>query len=144
MERLTFEGNFCDIAQCRENPCPYNGSCSQREVWEKLKAYEDTRLEPDEIPDNHNQKELATKVNDLYDEDGGDIFPEGQKKNEPLTQEELRKMVEATPVWWDHLTKGGFWCLAQTGIIMVPSGMCYDISECAGQVYRHKPAGGEG
>lgn len=46
MERLTFEGNFCDIAQCRELPCPYNGSCSQRKVWERLKAYEDTGLEP--------------------------------------------------------------------------------------------------
>ena len=41
MGRLTFEGKFCDIAMCRENPCPYNGSCSQREVWERLKAYED-------------------------------------------------------------------------------------------------------
>jgi len=49
MERLTFEGNFCDIAMCRENPCPYNGSCTQREVWEKLKAYEDTGMEPEEI-----------------------------------------------------------------------------------------------
>lgn len=46
MERLTFEGNFCDIAQCQENPCPYNGSCSQREVWERLEEYEDTGLEP--------------------------------------------------------------------------------------------------
>ena len=25
MERLTFEGNFCDIAQCRELPCKYGG-----------------------------------------------------------------------------------------------------------------------
>jgi hypothetical protein len=41
MERLTFEGDFCDIAQCRELPCPYNGSCTQRQVWERLKAYED-------------------------------------------------------------------------------------------------------
>ena len=41
MDRLTFEGNFCDIAQCRELPCPYNGSCTQRQVWERLKAYED-------------------------------------------------------------------------------------------------------
>lgn len=41
MERLTFEGNFCDLAMCRENPCPYNGSCSQRETWERLKDYED-------------------------------------------------------------------------------------------------------
>lgn len=49
MDRLTFDGNFCDIAQCRENPCPYNGSCSQRNVWERLKAYEDTGLTPDEI-----------------------------------------------------------------------------------------------
>lgn len=46
MERLTFEGNFCDIAQCRELPCPYNGSCSQKEVWERLKAYEDAGLSP--------------------------------------------------------------------------------------------------
>ena len=47
MERLTFEGNFCDIAQCRELPCPYNGACSQRKVWERLKAYEETGLTPE-------------------------------------------------------------------------------------------------
>ena len=41
MERLTFEGNFCDIAMCRENPCPYNGMCSQRQTWDRLKEYED-------------------------------------------------------------------------------------------------------
>lgn len=46
MERLTFEGSFCDIAQCRELPCPYNGACSQRKAWERLKAYEDTGLTP--------------------------------------------------------------------------------------------------
>lgn len=44
MERLTFEGNFCDIAQCRELPCKYDGNCSQKEVWERLKAYEDAGL----------------------------------------------------------------------------------------------------
>ena len=49
MERMTFEGNFCDIAQCREIPCPYNGACSQRKVWERLKAYEDTGLTPEEV-----------------------------------------------------------------------------------------------
>ena len=49
MERLTFEGDFCDIAQCRELPCPYNGACSQRKAWERLKAYEDTRLTPEEV-----------------------------------------------------------------------------------------------
>lgn len=49
MVRLTFEGNFCDIAQCRELPCPYDGNCAQKEVWERLKAYEDTDLTPEEI-----------------------------------------------------------------------------------------------
>lgn len=46
MEKLTFDGNFCDIAQCRALPCPHGGSCTQRKVWEKLKAYEDTGLTP--------------------------------------------------------------------------------------------------
>ena len=48
MERLTFDGNFCDISQCREMPCPHGGSCTQRKVWGKLKAYEDTGLEPEQ------------------------------------------------------------------------------------------------
>lgn len=47
MERLTFEGNFCDIVMCHDNLCPYNGECSQRKVWERLKAYEDTGLTPE-------------------------------------------------------------------------------------------------
>lgn len=49
MERLTFEWNFCDIAQCKEIPCPYNGECSQRKVWERLKAYEDTHMMPSDV-----------------------------------------------------------------------------------------------
>lgn len=49
MERLTFEGDFCDIAQCREYSCLYNDACSARKVWERLKAYEDTGLEPEEV-----------------------------------------------------------------------------------------------
>lgn len=46
MERITFDGNFCDISQCRELPCQYGGNCSQKQVWERLKAYEDTGLSP--------------------------------------------------------------------------------------------------
>lgn len=50
MERLTFEGDFCDIAQCAETRggsfCE-DGTCSQRKVWERLKAYEDTGLTPE-------------------------------------------------------------------------------------------------
>ena len=50
MERLTFDGNFCDIAQCSEVPggsfCE-DGACSQKKVWERLKAYEDTGWTPE-------------------------------------------------------------------------------------------------
>ena len=49
MERLTFEGNFCEIARCKEVKCPYDTACSQKQVWERLKAYEDTGLEPEAI-----------------------------------------------------------------------------------------------
>ena len=49
MERLTFDGNFCDIAQCKEVKCPYDTNCSQKQVWERLKQYEDTGLTPEEI-----------------------------------------------------------------------------------------------
>lgn len=52
MERLTFDGRFCDIAQCTETPggsfCE-DGYCSQRKVWERLKQYEDTGYTPEEI-----------------------------------------------------------------------------------------------
>ena len=38
MERITFEGNFCDISVCRvtDEECPF-GTCSQKQVWERLK-----------------------------------------------------------------------------------------------------------
>lgn len=49
MKRLTFDGNFCDIAMCSETPggsfCE-DGSCSQRKVWERLKEYEDAGAVP--------------------------------------------------------------------------------------------------
>ena len=52
MKRLTFDGNFCDILMCLENPggdlCK-EGACDSRKVWERLKEYEDTGLEPKEI-----------------------------------------------------------------------------------------------
>lgn len=48
MERLTFEGNFCEIARCKEVKCPYDTACSQKQEWERLKQYEDTGLTPEE------------------------------------------------------------------------------------------------
>ena len=49
MERLTFEGNFCDIARCGYPTCPYKDGCSQKQVWERLKAYEDTGLSHEKV-----------------------------------------------------------------------------------------------
>ena len=49
MERLTFDGNFCEIARCKEVKCPYDTNCSQKQVWERLKAYEDTGLSPEKV-----------------------------------------------------------------------------------------------
>lgn len=50
MERLTFDGNFCDIAQCRNIPggsfCE-DGACYQKKVWERLKQFEDTVRAPE-------------------------------------------------------------------------------------------------
>ena len=47
MERLTFEGNFCDIAQCRDSACKQDGTCTQRLVWERLKQFEDVFKTPE-------------------------------------------------------------------------------------------------
>ncbi len=64
MGRLTFDGLFCDIAMCNETPgstfCE-NGSCSQRKVWERLKEYEDTGLEPEEIAELQKQNDLLAQ-----------------------------------------------------------------------------------
>ena len=46
MERLTFEGNFCDISKCAYLMCPYDHNCTQKQVWERLKDYEDAGLSP--------------------------------------------------------------------------------------------------
>lgn len=51
MERLTFDGNFCDIAMCSEvrgGTFCEDRACSQRKVWLRLKDYEDTGLTPEQ------------------------------------------------------------------------------------------------
>lgn len=44
MKRITFDGNFCDIAKCAdvcEGIICEEEACSQRKTWERLKAIED-------------------------------------------------------------------------------------------------------
>lgn len=70
MARLTCEGNFCDIAQCRNVPggsfCE-DGACSQKKVWTRLKAYEDKRLDPEEVLPKDKADEIALKLMRLAD-----------------------------------------------------------------------------
>ena len=58
MKRLTFDGLFCDIAKCDSTPggtfCE-TGTCTQRRVWERLKEYEDTGLEPEDLKKAFNE-----------------------------------------------------------------------------------------
>lgn len=67
MERITFDGNFCDISQCRELPCQHGGNCSQKQVWERLKEYEDTGLTPEEVLPKDKADEIALKLMRLAD-----------------------------------------------------------------------------
>ena len=53
MERLTFEGNFCEIARCKEVKCPYDTNCIQKQVWERLKQYEDSKLSQEDAANLH-------------------------------------------------------------------------------------------
>ena len=62
MERLTFEGNYCDISRCRELPCKYGENCAQKEVWERLKAYEDSGCEPEEVLPKDKACEIALNL----------------------------------------------------------------------------------
>lgn len=70
MNRLTFEGNFCDIAMCQETP---GGSfcedeyCYQRKVWERLKQYEDTGLEPEDVSDLALKVKTMETIESMYD-----------------------------------------------------------------------------
>ena len=70
MEKMTFDGNFCDIAQCNEVPggsfCE-DGACSQKKVWERLKAYEDRGCEPEEVLPKDKADEIALKLMRLAD-----------------------------------------------------------------------------
>lgn len=56
MKRLTYPGDYCrDIAYCN-NGCA-TANCHNKKLWEKLKAYEDTGLTPEEIKALINTKE---------------------------------------------------------------------------------------
>ena len=66
-ERPLFGHHSGKRSQCRELPCPYNGACSQRKVWERLKAYEDKAKTPEEVLPKDKADEIALKLMRLAD-----------------------------------------------------------------------------
>lgn len=58
--------------------------------------------------------------------------------NEPLTLEELRLMIEPTPVWWDWIQG---WVLARRGVIATWSGRYHNTGSLRGDFYLHPPEG---
>lgn len=98
MKRLTFDENFCeDVALCGEvlggSFCE-DGTCSQRQIWERLKMIEDV-------------------FGDEYDIDR--LREMQQCENlRPLTLDELRKM-DGQPVWGQRLIsdKPGEWFIVR-------------------------------
>lgn len=103
MERLTFEGLFCDIAKCDSTPggtfCE-TGTCTQRRVWERLKEYEDTGLEPEEIKVHE-----ATKYNAGYYHGDEDRCRWIEKELGPI--DHLRDLIQAEQDGRLVVLKGG-------------------------------------
>ena len=60
--------------------------------------------------------------------------------NGPLTLEEIRLMIEPTPVWWDWVQG---WVLARKGMIISWNGVYYNFGEVKGNFYRRPPEGEE-
>lgn len=72
MGRLTFEGNFCNIAQCAETRggsfCE-DGACSQRKVWERLKKWEDLEEQGRVIVMKYPEQDGMARLRELADAD---------------------------------------------------------------------------
>lgn len=103
MERLTFEGNFCDVSQCvgehRMTSMCEDNDCDARKVWYRLKEYEDTGLEPENcaafkafMNEAISKGITFNRIIELMEEESA------RKNPRPLTEEELRSMI-GEPVW---------------------------------------------
>lgn len=72
MKRLTFGGNYCDIAQCAETRggsfCE-DGACSQRKVWERLKEWEDLEEHGRVIVMKNPEQDGMARLRELADAD---------------------------------------------------------------------------
>ena len=86
----------------------------------------------------HDQQGMISCIDDILDII--EAFPTLTPPNEPLTLEELRMMVDPTPVWWDW-AQG--WVLAKNGMIMSWNGRYHNSGGLRGDFYRRPPEGEE-
>ena len=73
MNRLTYEGDYCrDIAMCDPGNRLCGGSCRGKRLWERLKQYEDTGLEPAALAASWGQSLQCRKKFGLQEENAHD------------------------------------------------------------------------
>ena len=51
MKRLTNHESYCDLNRCDPREClrSRSGGCKGKQLWDRLRAYEDTGLTPEQI-----------------------------------------------------------------------------------------------
>lgn len=120
--------------------CHDDGGCTKGcivpKLYDRLAAYEDTGLEPEEIVD-------LRRAWDMYGGEEG-IMALLDKPNDPLTPEELREM-DGEPVWVCHPLdkRSGAWALVDIKFDMCRvAGGGIAVFENCGKIwlaYRRKP-----
>lgn len=89
--------------------------------------------------DGHTPGEAIRRIGTLTPPNEG-AKDKNVSTNGPLTLEELRLMIEPTPVWWDWVQG---WVLARKGMIISWNGVYYNFEEVKGNFYRRPPEGEE-
>lgn len=128
-----FRGKDCETVQgCCSDGCPW-----EEAAWERLAAYEDTGLEPDEIVSVQREPWCVFYTNrhcnldgdfcqgktecqkKLLPEDAACLLKPAQaEKNLPLTPEELREM-DGEPVWIEYIPSPGEECAGLWALVSI-------------------------
>jgi hypothetical protein len=145
-----FRGKDCETVQgCCSDGCPW-----EEAVWERLAAYEDTGLTPEEVQiiaemlagDPYVPILQASNLVKAYREGRAEILP----PNDPLSLEQMREM-DGEPVWIESKTAqyGNYWLIQVDGGIVSfrnRAGYGFRFEEVtdgwSSKIYRRKPEEG--
>lgn len=108
MERLTQQKfNMCDSCSegtiCEHYCNPSFPVCGNKAIYDRLAAYEDTGLEPEDVAKMAKEWTSYETILSYVDEIGGvdhlrDLIQAERENPKPLTLDELREM-DGEPVW---------------------------------------------